>query len=110
MIGATVLVLTGFGVGWVNAAADYSRYLPRTVRTPGVVFWPTFGGSLPVVVLVSYGILLCADDPDLAGAIGADPIGALTTLLPDWFLVPFALVAVGGPRRAARSSTSTPRA
>ena len=47
VIGATVLVLTGFGVGWVNSAADYSRYLPRTVRTPGVVFWPTFGGSLP---------------------------------------------------------------
>jgi nucleobase:cation symporter-1, NCS1 family len=96
VIGATVLVLTGFGIGWVNAAADYSRYLPRTVRTPGVVFWPTFGGSLPVVVLVSYGVLLCASDPDLAGSIGADPIGALTTVLPDWFLLPFALVAVGG--------------
>jgi purine-cytosine permease-like protein len=96
VIGATVLVMTGFGMGWVNAAADYSRYLPRSVRTPGVVFWPTFGGSLPVVVLVSYGILLCASDPDLAGEVGADPIGALTTLLPDWFLLPFALVAVGG--------------
>ena len=96
VIGATVLVLTGFGVGWVNTAADYSRYLPRTVRTPGVVFWPTFGGSLPVVVLVSYGVLLCANDPDLSAAIAADPIGALTTLLPTWFLVPFALVAVGG--------------
>jgi purine-cytosine permease-like protein len=96
VIGATVLVLTGFGVGWVNAAADYARYLPRTARTPGVVFWPTFGGSLPVVVLVSYGVLLCADDADLSGAISADPIGALTTLLPDWFLLPFALVAVAG--------------
>ena len=96
VIGATVLVMTGFGLGWVNAAADYSRYLPRTARTPGVVFWPTFGGSLPVVVLVAYGVLLCADDADLSAAIGADPIGALTTLLPTWFLVPFALVAVGG--------------
>ncbi len=96
VIGATVLVMTGFGVGWVNAAADYSRYLPRSSRTSGVVFWPTLGGSLPVVVLVSYGLLLCASDPDFAGAIGADPIGALTTLLPDWFLVPFAVVAVGG--------------
>ena len=96
VIGATVLVLTGFGVGWVNSAADYSRYLPRTARTPGVVFWPTFGGSLPVVILVSYGVLLCANDPELSAAIAADPIGALTTLLPTWFLVPFALVAVGG--------------
>jgi purine-cytosine permease-like protein len=96
VIGATVLVLTGFGIGWVNAAADYSRYLPRTVRTAGVVFWPTFGGSLPVVLLVSYGVLLCAGHPELSDSIGADPIGALTTVLPDWFLVPFALVAVGG--------------
>jgi purine-cytosine permease-like protein len=96
VVGATVLVLTGFGVGWVNSAADYSRYLPRTSRSTGVVFWPTFGGSLPVVVLVAYGVLLCADDQDLSGAISADPIGALTTILPTWFLVPFALVAVGG--------------
>jgi purine-cytosine permease-like protein len=96
VIGATVLVLTGFGVGWVNSAADYSRYLPRTARTSGVVFWPTLGGSLPVVVLVAYGILLCADNADLSDAISADPIGALTTLLPTWFLVPFALVAVAG--------------
>ena len=29
-------------------------------------------------------------------AIGADPIGALATLLPTWFLVPFAIVAVLG--------------
>src|SRR5580693_7620273 len=30
------------------------------------------------------------------GAIGANPIGALATLLPSWFLVPFAIVAVLG--------------
>src|SRR5690349_16486206 len=28
-IGALVFVMTGFGLGWVNAGADYSRYLPR---------------------------------------------------------------------------------
>ena len=27
---------------------------------------------------------------------GADPIGALTTLLPTWYLVLFAIVAIGG--------------
>jgi nucleobase:cation symporter-1, NCS1 family len=80
----------------VGTAADYSRYLPRTVRTAGVVFWPTLGGSLPVLILVPYGILLCASNPDLTAEVGADPIGALTTLLPTWFLLPFAIVAVGG--------------
>jgi purine-cytosine permease-like protein len=96
LVGATVLVMTGFGVGWVNSAADYSRYLPRTASTPGVVAWPTLGGSLPVVILVAYGVLLCASDEKLAAAVGLDPIGALTTILPTWFLVPFALVALGG--------------
>jgi purine-cytosine permease-like protein len=95
-LGATVLVMTGFGVGWVNTAADYSRYLPRSSSARGVVFWPTFGGSLPVVILVGYGVLLCASDEKLAQAVALDPIGALTTILPTWFLVPFALVAIGG--------------
>jgi NCS1 family nucleobase:cation symporter-1 len=96
VVGATILVMTGFGVGWVNSAADYSRYLPRTASTPGVVGWPTFGGSLPVVILIVYGVLLCASDDKLSQAVALDPIGALTTILPTWFLVPFALVAVGG--------------
>src|SRR5438067_2781685 len=29
LIGALVFMMTGFGLGWVNAAADYSRYRPR---------------------------------------------------------------------------------
>jgi purine-cytosine permease-like protein len=96
VLGAFIMVVTGFGIGWVNSAADYSRYLPRRSSTGGVVFWPTFGASLPVVVLIVYGILLCASDPKFTQAVTDDPIGALTTLLPTWYLVPFALVAVAG--------------
>ncbi|HEY6934283.1 MAG TPA: cytosine permease [Marmoricola sp.] len=96
VIGALVMVVTGFGIGWVNCAADYSRYLPRRASTGGVVFWPTFGASLPVVILIVYGVLLSASDKKLADAISADPIGALTTILPTWYLVPFALVAIAG--------------
>jgi purine-cytosine permease-like protein len=96
VIGAAVLVLTGFGLGWVNSAADYSRYLPRRTSSVGVVWWPTFGGSLPVVLLVVYGILLAGSSKSLSDAIGSDPIGALTTILPTWFLLPFAIVTVLG--------------
>ena len=96
LLGATVLVLTGFGLGWVNTGADYSRYLPRRSSTAGVVWWVTFGGSLPVVLLVGYGVLLAGSDQKLSDAIGLDPIGALTTILPTWFLLPFAVVAVAG--------------
>lgn len=96
VIGALVLVMTGFGLGWVNAAADYSRYLPRSASTRGVVGWTMFGGALAPAVLVVIGVLLAGSSKQLSTAIGADPIGALTTLLPVWFLVPFALVAILG--------------
>ena len=43
-----------------------------------------------------FGLLLAGSSAKLSSAIGADPIGALTQLLPTWFLVPFAIVAVLG--------------
>ncbi|MBE8520523.1 cytosine permease [Amycolatopsis sp. H6(2020)] len=95
-VGALVFLMTGFGLGWVNAAADYSRYLPRSSSSRGVVGWTTFGASVAPVVLLVFGLLLAGSSPDLNKAIAADPIGALTTLLPLWFLVPFAIVAVLG--------------
>ncbi|WP_439691723.1 purine-cytosine permease family protein [Curtobacterium sp. SP.BCo] len=96
VVGALALVMTGFGLGWVNAAADYSRYLPRSSSTGGVVWWTTVGGALAPAILVVIGILLAGSSKDLSDAIGADPVGALTTVLPVWFLIPFALVAVLG--------------
>jgi purine-cytosine permease-like protein len=48
------------------------------------------------VVLVVFGLLLAASDADLNSKVGADPIGALTTILPTWYLVPFAIVAILG--------------
>ena len=96
VIGALVFLMTGFGLGWVNAAADYSRYLPRRSSSRGVVGWTTFGGSVAPVVLLVFGLLLAGSSADLSKAIGADPIGALAEQLPTWFLVPFVVVAVLG--------------
>ncbi|MGP3985512.1 purine-cytosine permease family protein [Streptomyces sp. 3N207] len=96
MLGALVFVMTGFGLGWVNAAADYSRYLPRRTRGAAVAGWTTFGASLAPLLLFVFGLLLAGSSPRLNEAVAADPIGALTTLLPLWFLVPFTLVAVLG--------------
>jgi nucleobase:cation symporter-1, NCS1 family len=96
VIGALVFLMTGFGLGWVNAAADYSRYLPRNASSRGVVAWTTIGSSIAPVVLLVFGLLLAGSSQDLSTKIAANPIGALTDLLPTWFLVPFALVAVLG--------------
>ena len=94
VVGAFVMVMTAFGFGWINIAADWSRYQRRDASSAAVVGWNTLGGALAPVVLVAYGILLAGSSPDLAGEIGGDPIGALASILPTWFLVPFLVAAV----------------
>ena len=96
VIGAIIFAVTGIGLGWVNCAADYSRYLPRNSSSSGVIGWTVFGSSVVPVVLVSYGALLAGSSKQLSDGIAMDPIGALTALLPSWYLIPFAIVAVLG--------------
>jgi NCS1 family nucleobase:cation symporter-1 len=96
VVGAIIFGITGIGLGWVNSAADYSRYLPRSVSSKAVIGWTVFGSSLVPVILVIYGSLLAGSSKGLSDKIANDPIGALTTLLPTWYLIPFALVAVLG--------------
>ena len=95
-LGALIFAITGIGLGWVNCAADYSRYLPRTVSSKGVVGWTVFGASIVPITLVIYGSMLAGSSKDLGEKIGMDPIGALTTLVPTWYLIPFAAVAILG--------------
>jgi len=96
LIGALVFMMTGFGLGWVNAGADYSRYLPRRSSGRGVVGWTAFGSSIAPIFLVIFGLLLAGSSKALSSAIAADPIGALANLLPTWYLIPFVIVAVLG--------------
>ena len=95
-IGAIIFAVTGIGLGWVGCAADYSRYLPRTVSGRAVIGWTIFGASIVPIVLVIYGSLLAASSDELNQQVATDPIGALTTLLPTWYLIPFAFVAILG--------------
>lgn len=96
VIGVFVFVLSGFGLGWVNAAADYSRYLPRRASSKGVVGWTAFGGAIAPIVLLVFGLLLAGSSKSLFNGIAADPIGALAKELDTWALVPFLIVAVLG--------------
>jgi nucleobase:cation symporter-1, NCS1 family len=96
LIGALVFMMTGFGLGWVNAAADYSRYLPRRASGRAVIAWTTIGSSVAPIVLLVFGLLLAGSSTSLSSSIANNPIGALAALLPTWFLVPFVIVAVLG--------------
>lgn len=96
VLGCCFFVMTGFGLGWVNIAADYSRYLPRKSSNAGIVGWTTFGASIANVFLIFYGLLLAVSNADLSEKVGLDPVGAMASILPTWYLVPFTLVAVLG--------------
>jgi NCS1 family nucleobase:cation symporter-1 len=95
-LGAVVFAMTGFGLGWVNSGADYSRYLPRAAQGRSIVWWTTFAASIAPLVLVFYGLLLAGSDQTLFDAIYNDPIGALTLILPTWFLLPYLVVVLLG--------------
>ena len=76
------------------------RLLPlparATPRRPASSGGRRSAGACPWSILVTYGVLLAGSSQTLSDAIGSDPIGALTTILPTWFLLPFAIVAVLG--------------
>ncbi len=95
-IGMIILAATGFGLGWVYAGADYSRYLPRDTSRRSIIAWTTFGGAIGPVVLFAYGVLLAGSSKALTQGIAGDPVGALTAVLPHWFLVPFIVLTVLG--------------
>ena len=94
VIGALVMVMTGFGLGWINIAADWSRYQKRTAPGASIVAWNTFGGALAPVVLVVFGLALAGSSTEILDGVAGDPIGTLATLLPTWALVPFLLAAI----------------
>lgn len=94
VLGALIMVMTGFGLGWINIAADWSRYQRREASSGAIVAWNTFGGALAPALLVAYGIGLAGSDADLRAGIVADPVGTLATILPTWYLVVFGVAAV----------------
>jgi len=94
VVGAFVMVMTGFGFGWINIAADWSRYQRRDTPGSQIVLWNTIAGALAPVVLVVYGVLLAGSSDTLSAGIVDDPIGTLASILPTWFLVPFLVASV----------------
>jgi purine-cytosine permease-like protein len=96
VIGAFCFILVGFGLGFTPIAGDYARYLPRKTKGVAVAFWTTVGAASPGTVMLVFGLLLAGSSIVLSNAIGANPVGAIATILPIWFMVPFLVVAVTG--------------
>ncbi|WP_376795648.1 purine-cytosine permease family protein [Thermogemmatispora sp.] len=88
------IVIAGTGIGWANAGADYTRYLPRRASGWAIVGWTVLGATLPLVVLIMTGVFLSSRLPNLTSA--TNPITAIGQELPAWMAAPYLLTAVGG--------------
>ena len=88
------IIIAGTGIGWVNASADYTRYLPRHRQSRALLWWTVSGSTLPLFVLMMVGYLLSSAYPGLASA--ANPVQAIGSALPPWMAVPYLLTAIGG--------------
>jgi nucleobase:cation symporter-1, NCS1 family len=93
------IIAAGTGIGWINAGADYARYLPRRFRARGIVFWTTFGSTVPLFVLIMVGMLLSTRVGGLASS--ANPVQDIGNALPSWMAIPYLLTAIGGLIAAA---------
>ena len=94
VVGALVMVMTGFGLGWINIAADWSRYQRRDTSGGAIVAWNTIGGALAPTVLVLYGLL--GDATAALRRVGIDYMWAQQ----DW------LRAVGAAPEVVRTPTA----
>src|SRR5882757_1869288 len=92
--GGVIMAMTISGISFLNYGGDFARYLPRFTPARAVIGWTAGGITVPLAVLLVLGVLLVAGDAQLGNAAAADPIGALTALLPLWFFIPFSLVIV----------------
>jgi purine-cytosine permease-like protein len=54
------------------------------------------GASAGPIVLLVFGLLLAGSSTHLGAAVAANPLGALVSLLPTWFLIPYVVVVVLG--------------
>src|SRR6266487_2671271 len=94
LVTAFIIVMAGTGIGWINAGADYARYLPRRSSGAAITFWTTLGGTLPLYVLMIVGVLLASHRADVLNT--SDPLATIQQALPSWLSIPYLLTAVGG--------------
>ncbi|MFI8960587.1 cytosine permease [Streptomyces sp. NPDC053493] len=98
--GSTAMLVAGIGtiaaggISWVPSGPDFTRYLPRTASSKGVVGSTVGGAGIVVLPMVLMGAVMAVSTPDLASA--QDPVSFIGELLPAWISVPYLLIALLG--------------
>ncbi|MFI5619294.1 cytosine permease [Streptomyces sp. NPDC051567] len=98
--GSTAMMIAGIGtiaaggISWVPSGPDFTRYLPRTASSKGMVGATIGGAGVVVLPMVLMGAVMAVGTPGLATA--QDPVSFIGELLPIWLAVPYLLVALVG--------------
>lgn len=98
--GSTAMMIAGIGtiaaggISWVPSGPDFTRYLPRTASSKGMVGATIGGAGVVVLPMVLMGAVMAVGTPDLATA--QDPVSFIGELLPTWIAVPYLLIALIG--------------
>ncbi len=88
LVTGAVLVFSFVGLVWAVSSADLARYQRQSSSDTASVLWPTFGAAIPAVVLICYGAVLAASNPDVASGLVATPLDTIALLIPVWYPVP----------------------
>ncbi|WP_455359268.1 cytosine permease [Streptomyces sp. SYSU K21746] len=98
--GSTAMMIAGIGtiaaggISWVPSGPDFTRYLPRTASSKGMIGATVGGAGVVVLPMVLMGAVMAVGTPDLASA--SDPVSFIGELLPAWISVPYLLIALIG--------------
>ncbi len=93
--GPWILVLTGavlvfsfVGLVWAVSSADLARYQRTGSSGASSMLWSTFGATIPAFVLIAYGAVLAASNPDVATGLVDAPLDTIALLIPTWYPIP----------------------
>ena len=91
---ALAFVAAGTGIGWTSYAADYSCHQDPQNSRSKVAWAVTLGGAVPLILMLSVGILLSTQSADLAQS--ANPIEVIKGALPMNLAIIYYITAIGG--------------
>ncbi len=91
LLSGAAVVFSLVGLGWAQSSSDLARYQRPSTSGSAAMLSASFGATVAPFLLISYGALLAASDPGLAGGLVVDPVASIAALLPLWYPVPLLL-------------------
>ncbi|WP_167139504.1 cytosine permease [Diaminobutyricimonas sp. TR449] len=93
-VGGAVIVFSFVGLAWAMSSSDLARYQRPSTSGGATMVYSTLGATVPAFVVMGWGAVLAASDLEFAAALAADPVAAISEVVPG-VLPMLLLVALG---------------